>query len=59
MLRKDGEVRTIGLIAVALAFAATACARDNAPAKRRPRTAVVRDTQATRARPRRHSRIRR
>ena len=48
MLGTDSHVRTTCLIALALGFAATACARHEAPAKRHPaRTAVVRDTQAT------------
>ncbi len=48
MLRKSGHVRIIGLIALVIGFAATACARHDAPAKRQPaRTVVVRDTQPT------------
>lgn len=47
MRRKDCEVRTAGLIALALCVVGAACGRDNASVQRRPHAVAARDTQAT------------
>ena len=47
MRRKDCEVRTAGLIALAFCAVGAACSRDNASVQRRSHAVVPRDTQAT------------